>query len=83
MKKITRAFPFMLIPSERNLLKSLMATFFKGKVLENDESGEKIEVDADEVEKGILKQLYLQSRTSKIPQSRYRKIHKINFFQCL
>ena len=56
-----------------------MATFFKGKVLENDESGEKIEVDADEVEKGILKQLFYKVEPGKIPQSRYRKIHKIKF----
>lgn len=54
-----------------------MATFFKGKALENAESGEKIEVDADEVEKGILKQLFYKVEPGKIPQSRYRKIHKI------
>ena len=52
-----------------------MATlFFKGKAFENAES-RKIEVDADEVEKGILKQLFYKVELGKIPQSRYRKIH--------
>lgn len=48
----------------------------------NNEGNEtKIEIDADEVEEGILKQLFYKVEHKKIPQSRYRKlqpIHSIN-----
>ena len=50
---------------------------------DNGESGEKIEVDADEVEKGILKQLFYKVEPRKIPQSRYRKIHEIKICPAL
>lgn len=55
-----------------------MATFLKA----NDDGGaeEKIVIDSNEVEKGILKQLFYKVDPSKIPQSRYRKLHKIKFF---
>ena len=56
-------------------LKISMATFLKGNVATDDNA--KIEVDADEVEKGILKQLFYKVEPSKIPQSRYRKLHPI------
>ena len=78
-EKNNKGIPFHANTIRKKSLKISMATFFKGKVLENDESGEKIEVDADEVEKGILKQLFYKVEPGKIPQSRYRKIHKIKF----
>lgn len=79
-KKNSKWFHFHKDTIRKKSLKISMATFFKGKDLENSEAGEKIEVDADEVEKGILKQLFYKVKPSKIPQSRYRKIHKIKFF---
>ena len=78
-EKNNKGIPFRANTIRNKSLKISMATFFKGKVLENDESGEKIEVDADEVENGILKQLFYKVEPGKIPQSRYRKIHKIKF----
>ena len=57
-------------------LKISMATFLKGKTANDDPNG-KIQVDADEVEKGILKQLFYKVEPGRIPQSRYRKLHPI------
>lgn len=57
-------------------LKISMATFLKGNA-DMDDPSAKIEVDADEVEKGILKQLFYKVKPSRIPQSRYRKLHPI------
>lgn len=82
-KKNNKGFPFRANTIRKKSLKISMATFFKGKVLENAESEEKIEVDADEVENGILKQLFYKVEPGKIPQSRYRKIHKIKFLPVL
>lgn len=76
-EKNNKGFRFRVNTIRKKSLKISMATFFKGKALENGESEEKIEVDADEVEKGILKQLFYKVKPGKIPQSRYRKIHKI------
>ena len=65
-----------------------MATFIeansngqcKNEAHENeDEAAKKICISADEVEKGILKQLFYTIDPQKIPQSRYRKLHPINF----
>ena len=53
-----------------------MATFLKGNTATDDPNG-KIQVDADEVEKGILKQLFYKVEPGRIPQSRYRKLHPI------
>ena len=52
-------------------LKISMATFLAG----ND--GEKIDIDFDEVERGILKQLFYKVEPRRIPQSRYRKLHTV------
>lgn len=79
-EKNNKGIPFRANPIRKKSLKISMATFFKGKALENEDSAEKIKVDADEVEKGILKQLFYKVESGKIPQSRYRKIHKIKFF---
>lgn len=57
-------------------LKISMATFLKGQTA-TDDSNVKIKVDADEVEKGILKQLFYKVEPGRIPQSRYRKLHPI------
>ena len=57
-------------------LKISMATFLKGNIVNND-SDEKIKLDSDEIEKGILKQLFYKVEPNKIPQSRYRKLHPI------
>ncbi len=60
-------------------LKISMATFIKGDY-DKDATGEAIEISADEVEKGILKQLFYKVEPRKIPQSRYRKLHAISGF---
>lgn len=57
-------------------LKISMATFLKGNIA-TDDPQKKIQVDADEVEKGILKQLFYKVEPDRIPQSRYRKLHPI------
>ena len=55
-----------------------MATFVEN---ETDENGnpKKISLGQDEIELGILKQLFYKVNYKKIPQSRYRKLHKINW----
>lgn len=78
-EKNNKGIPLRANTIRKKSLKISMATFFKGKALENEKLAEKIEVDADEVEKGILKQLFYKVKPGKIPQSRYRKIHKIKF----
>ena len=62
----------------KNAIKISMATFFKANGTAEEQFNEKIEVDANEVEKGILKQLFYKVQPNKIPQSRYRKLHRIN-----
>lgn len=63
-----------------------MATFVKGHPENNgnsensDDNRNKIDIGAEEVEKGILKQLFYKVEPSKIPQSRYRKLHTMSFF---
>lgn len=63
-------------------LKISMDTFRKGDHgKEESASNEKIKVDADEIERGILKQLFYKVDPKQIPQSRYRKLHKISSFR--
>lgn len=59
-------------------LRVSMATFVEN---ETDENGnpKKISLGQDEIELGILKQLFYKVNYKKIPQSRYRKLHKINW----
>jgi len=59
-------------------LRVSMATFVEN---ETDEKGnpKKISLKQDEIELGILKQLFYKVNYKKIPQSRYRKLHKINW----
>lgn len=65
---------------EKRSIKISMATFVE-ESLNQDGNLEKktIKLDKDEIEKGILKQLFYKVEHRKIPQSRYRKLHKINF----
>lgn len=62
---------------KKRALRVSMATF-----IENETDGEgnpkKISLEQDEIELGILKQLFYKVNYKKIPQSRYRKLHKIN-----
>lgn len=53
-------------------LKISMATF-------SVEKSEEVKVTADEVEQGILKQLFYKVKKYKIPQSRYRKLYVKSF----
>lgn len=59
-------------------LRVSMATFVEN---EADDKGtpKKISLKQDEIELGILKQLFYKVNYKKIPQSRYRKLHKINW----
>lgn len=59
-------------------LRISMATFIENKT---DEKGNllKVSVGQDEIELGILKQLFYKVDYKKIPQSRYRKLHKIGW----
>ena len=43
----------------------------------------KISIEIDEVEKGILKQLFYKVDYRKIPQSRYKKLHNVSFLKTL
>ena len=62
----------------KSALKISMATFEKGNSTPEDK-GKLISVNEDEVEQGILKQLFYKVEPSKIPQSRYRKLHVVRF----
>ena len=61
-------------------LRVSMATFIEN---ETDEDGnyKKIPLEQDEIEVGILKQLFYKVDYKDIPQSRYRKLHKINWMR--
>ncbi len=69
----------------KKALRISMATFVAN-VVEQKGEFKKIGVTPNEIELGILKQLFYKVDYKKIPQSRYRKIHKISFwdiFACL
>lgn len=63
---------------KRKSLRISMATFIEN---ETDESGnlKKIQIERNEIEIGILKQLFYKVSYKIIPQSRYRKLHKIGW----
>lgn len=52
-----------------------MATFIESKT-EGSDSSHSVALKPDEIETGILKQLFYKVPHTKIPQSRYRKLHK-------
>lgn len=56
-------------------LKISMATFIQGQA----DAGNRIPLDENEIEEGILKQLFYKVKYKKIPHSRYRKLHVKNF----
>lgn len=78
------------------MLKLSMATFLSGITLEHAQEnkgddisedktstsigGEKIRIPIDEVERGILKQLFYKVHPRKLPQSRYRRLFKMEFW---
>lgn len=59
-------------------LRISMATFIENAAEENGER-KKINIDSNQVEEGILKQLFYKVNHRRIPQSRYRKLYKISF----
>ena len=61
-------------------LRISMATFIEK---ETDISGHLISFSPDQIEEGILKQLFYKVNHHKIPQSRYRKLHKISYWYIL
>ena len=67
---------------EKRSIKISMATFVE-EALNNKGAFEKqkIKLEKDEIEKGILKQLFYKVDHRKIPQSRYRKLHRISFWR--
>lgn len=64
--------------TRRKALRVSMATFVENKTDKNG-NPKKISLEQDEIELGILKQLFYKVNYKKIPQSRYRKLHKINW----
>lgn len=60
----------------KSALKISMATFEQGDSAP-DRKNKPISINEDEVEQGILKQLFYKVEPSRIPQSRYRKLHEI------
>lgn len=71
--------------TQDSVLKISMATFIRGDAEESAGSdgqeavSSKIPIDSDEVERGILKQLFYKVKPDKIPQSRYRKLYPVHF----
>lgn len=67
---------------KKRSIKISMATFVEEAL--NDKGTfekQKIKLEKDEIEKGILKQLFYKVDYRKIPQSRYRKLHRISFWR--
>ena len=71
----------------KNALKISMATFLEGSNSSsdnndnndnNDKKDNRIALGSDEIETGILKQLFYKVKPEGIPQSRYRKLRKIS-----
>lgn len=56
----------------KNFLKVSLASFAEGH--QESDNVKRIELSSDEIEKGILKQLFYKVEPQKIPQSRYRKL---------
>lgn len=61
--------------AQQKSLRISMATFIESKTEESD-SSHSVALKPDEIETGILKQLFYKVPHTKIPQSRYRKLHK-------
>ena len=66
-------------PSEKKKsLRISMATFAENTVSNNGKP-QKIDIEQEEIELGILKQLFYKVDYKKTPQSRYRKLHRISW----
>lgn len=63
---------------KENSLRISMATFMENTINE-DGTPKKVDIGQEEIELGILKQLFYKVDYKKIPQSRYRKLHKISW----
>lgn len=63
---------------KKKCLRISMATFVENAINE-DGTLKKVDIGKDEIEIGILKQLFYKVNHKKIPQSRYRKLHKIGW----
>lgn len=61
--------------AQQKSLRISMATFIESKT-EGSGSSHSVALKSDEIETGILKQLFYKVPHTKIPQSRYRKLHK-------
>jgi hypothetical protein len=61
---------------KKKTLRISMATFVEV-VVDHDGKLQKIDIEQEEIELGILKQLFYKVDYKKIPQSRYRKLHRI------
>ena len=64
-------------PIQKKSIRISMAAFVENKKSEDGNNG-LLSLEPEEVEIGILKQLFYKVNYRKIPQSRYRKIHKIS-----
>ena len=67
------------IPSSKNSLKISMATFSSS--LNDSDDSSKVKLDINEIETGILKQLFYKVKYYRIPQSRYRKLHTVDSYK--
>ena len=66
---------------KKHSIKISMATFTGRTINDDGTLGEKkVEIEKSEIEKSILKQLFYKVDYKKIPQSRYRKLHRIGFW---
>ena len=67
---------------EKRSIKISMATFVEEALDDKGNlSKQTIKIEKDEIERSILKQLFYKVEHKKIPQSRYRKLHRISFWK--
>ena len=64
-------------PVDKKALRISMATFVES-IVDDDGNPKRIDIAPNEIELGILKQLFYKVDYRKIPQSRYRKLHKVS-----
>lgn len=64
-------------PVDKKALRISMATFVES-IVDDDGNPKRIDITPNEIELGILKQLFYKVDYRKIPQSRYRKLHKVS-----
>lgn len=65
-------------------LRISMATFIENAEKEAAKNGDnsRTKIPSEKIEEGILKQLFYKVDHKRIPQSRYRKLHRIGFWKC-